>query len=43
MKSLAYALTFRAADRTLTGDDVSAIRAKVISLAERQLGAKLRG
>ena len=42
-KSLAYALTFRAADRTLTGDEVAAIRTKVISLAERQLGAKLRG
>ena len=42
-KSLAYALTFRSADRTLTGEEVAAVRAKVISLAERQLGAKLRG
>jgi phenylalanyl-tRNA synthetase beta chain len=42
-KSLAYALTFRAPDRTLTGEEVTAIRTKIIGLAERQLGAKLRG
>lgn len=42
-KSIAYALTFRAPDRTLTGEDVATVRTKIISLAERQLGAKLRG
>lgn len=42
-KSLAYALTFRAPDRTLTGEEVAAIRSKIVGLAERQLGARLRG
>lgn len=42
-RSLAFALTWRAPDRTLTGDEVASMRSKVISQADRQLGAKLRG
>ncbi len=42
-KSLAYALVFRASDRTLTGEEVAVVRAKIIAQAERQLGARLRG
>ena len=43
MKSLTFTVTYRAPDRTLTDGDVLAVRTKVIQLAERQTGAKLRG
>ena len=38
-KSLAYRLTFRAADRTLTTDEVSALRDKAVAAAAAQTGA----
>ncbi|EFA23190.1 phenylalanine--tRNA ligase, beta subunit [Bifidobacterium gallicum DSM 20093 = LMG 11596] len=41
MKSLAYAVTFRAADKTLTGEDTEAIRARIVEEAAK-LGAQLR-
>lgn len=41
-KSLAYALTYQTDERTLTDSDVAKIRKKIIALAERELGAKLR-
>ncbi|MEM9382478.1 MAG: hypothetical protein AAGB93_21170 [Planctomycetota bacterium] len=41
-KSLAYALTYRAADRTLTDQEVSKWQDKVLRQLERQLGAVLR-
>ncbi|MEU1502582.1 phenylalanine--tRNA ligase subunit beta [Streptomyces sp. NPDC005732] len=42
-KSLAYALRFRAADRTLTVDEASAARDAAVALAGEQVGAVLRG
>ncbi|MEU6659335.1 phenylalanine--tRNA ligase subunit beta [Streptomyces sp. NPDC046821] len=42
-KSLAYALRFRAADRTLTVDEASAARDSAVSLAAERTGAVLRG
>ncbi|MGW0836055.1 phenylalanine--tRNA ligase subunit beta [Streptomyces prunicolor] len=42
-KSLAYALRFRAADRTLTVDEASAARDAAVSLAGERVGAVLRG
>ncbi|MFF3908812.1 phenylalanine--tRNA ligase subunit beta [Streptomyces sp. NPDC001848] len=41
-KSLAYALRFRAADRTLTVDEASAARDAAIALAAERTGAVLR-
>jgi phenylalanyl-tRNA synthetase beta chain len=41
-KSLAYALTFQAPDRTLTDEDTRKLRAKIVSRLERELGAVLR-
>jgi phenylalanyl-tRNA synthetase beta chain len=41
-KSLAYALTYQAQDRTLTDKDAAAIRSKVVRRLEQELGAKLR-
>ncbi|EFV13990.1 phenylalanine--tRNA ligase subunit beta [Segniliparus rugosus] len=41
-KSLAYALTFRAADRTLTEDDASEARASALAEAAKRCGAELR-
>ncbi len=41
-KSLAYALTYRAPDRTLTDGDVAKVHQKIVRAAERVLGAKLR-
>lgn len=38
-KSLAYRLTFRATDRTLTTDEVSALRDKAVAAAAAQTGA----
>ncbi|MBL1107557.1 phenylalanine--tRNA ligase subunit beta [Streptomyces sp. 5-8] len=42
-KSLAYALRFRAADRTLTVDEASAARDAAVALAGERTGAVLRG
>ena len=41
-KSLAYRLTFRATDRTLTTDEVSALRDKAVAAAAAQSGATQR-
>jgi len=42
-KSLAYALRFRAADRTLTADEASAAREAAIAEAVARTGAAMRG
>ena len=42
-KSLAYALRFRADDRTLTVDEASAARDAAVALAAERTGAVLRG
>ncbi|MGW7267594.1 phenylalanine--tRNA ligase subunit beta [Streptomyces sp. NPDC054842] len=42
-KSLAYALRFRAADRTLTVDEATAARDAAVALAADRTGAVLRG
>jgi phenylalanyl-tRNA synthetase beta chain len=42
-RSLAYALRFRAPDRTLTIDEVSAARDSAVAEAGRRTGAVLRG
>ena len=41
-KSLAYALTFQADDRTLTDDDANRLRDKIVRRLEATLGATLR-
>jgi len=41
--SLALRLTFRAADRTLTDDEVSAVRAKITEVLTAEFDARLRG
>ncbi|MEU2350802.1 phenylalanine--tRNA ligase subunit beta [Modestobacter sp. NPDC049651] len=42
-KSLAYALTLRAPDRTLTGEEANAARDAALALATERTGAVLRG
>ena len=42
-KSLAYALTFRADDRTLTEDEASQWRMAAVDAAAKAVGASLRG
>ncbi|RZU28675.1 phenylalanyl-tRNA synthetase beta subunit [Streptomyces sp. BK022] len=42
-KSLAYALRFRAGDRTLTVDEASAARDAAVAVANERTGAELRG
>ncbi|GAA3241828.1 phenylalanine--tRNA ligase subunit beta [Dactylosporangium siamense] len=42
-KSLAYKLTFRAADRTLTGEEALAARDAAVAVAADRFGATLRG
>jgi phenylalanyl-tRNA synthetase beta chain len=42
-KSLAFALRFRAADRTLTEDEASAAREAAVACAAVRVGATLRG
>ena len=42
-KSLAYALTYQAPDRTLTDEDTKKLRGKIVGRLERELGATLRG
>jgi phenylalanyl-tRNA synthetase beta chain len=41
-KSLAYAFTYRAADKTLTDNDVNAAHAKVVEALKTQLKATVR-
>ncbi len=41
-KSLAYALTYQAEDRTLTDKEVAKVHQQIVNAAERQLGATLR-
>lgn len=41
-KSVAYSLTFRSADKTLTDDDVNPIVDKILKQLEEKLGAQLR-
>jgi len=42
-KSLAYTLTFSAADRTLTDKQVAKVQSKIVKRLEAGLGARLRG
>ena len=42
-KSLAYALTYQASDRTLTDEDTKKLRGKIVARLEGELGASLRG
>jgi phenylalanyl-tRNA synthetase beta chain len=42
-KSLAYALTFQAMDRTLSDADASKIRDKIVNRLRHEIGAELRG
>jgi phenylalanyl-tRNA synthetase beta chain len=41
-KSLAYSLTYQSADKTLTDNDVTQIRQRIIRHLDQELGAKLR-
>jgi phenylalanyl-tRNA synthetase beta chain len=41
-RSLAYALTLRAPDRTLTGEEAAAVRESAVAAAARRTGAALR-
>jgi len=41
-RSLAYALTYRAADRTLTDEEINPLQEAIIAGLEAELGAKLR-
>jgi phenylalanyl-tRNA synthetase beta chain len=42
-KSLAYALTFQAADRTLSDADASKVREKIVARLKREIGVEVRG
>ncbi|HHV29271.1 phenylalanine--tRNA ligase subunit beta [Acetivibrio mesophilus] len=42
MKSVAYSITFRASDRTLTDEDVGKAMTKILDGLKRNLGAELR-
>ena len=42
MKSMAYSLSFRASDRTLTDDEVSSKMETILTSLEKELGANLR-
>ena len=41
-KSVAYSITFRAADRTLTDDEVNAVMGKILESLKSELNAQLR-
>ena len=41
-KSLAYRLTYQAAERTLTDEEVAGIRQRIVDHLDQDLGAKLR-
>jgi len=42
MKSVAYSITFRASDRTLTDEEVGKAMTKILDGLKRNLGAELR-
>ena len=42
-KSMAYTLTYRAADRTLTGEEVERAHGKLVAKVEKACGAEVRG
>jgi phenylalanyl-tRNA synthetase beta chain len=42
-RSLAYRLAFRAPDRTLNDEALTRVRAKIVRLLEREVGAAIRG
>ncbi|HHW47577.1 MAG TPA: phenylalanine--tRNA ligase subunit beta [Clostridiaceae bacterium] len=42
MKSVAYSITFRAEDRTLTDDDINKVMDKILNNLKYKLGAQLR-
>jgi phenylalanyl-tRNA synthetase beta chain len=42
-KSLAYSLTLRAPDRTLSGEEAATVRGDVVASVESRVGAQLRG
>ena len=42
-RSLAYKLTFRAPDRTLTDEDVAPVREQIVARLASELGGELRG
>lgn len=42
LKSLAYSLTYQAADRTLSDKDVAQLRQRIVRRLEQELGARLR-
>lgn len=42
-KSLAYAISFQANDRTLSDSDVTKVREKIIARLKREIGAEVRG
>ena len=42
-RSLAFALTFRAPDRTLTDEDVAPVRERIVGALRERLGGELRG
>ena len=42
-KSLAYALTFQASDRTLSDADASKVREKIVARLKREIDAQVRG
>ncbi len=42
-KSLAYALTFQAMDRTLSDADATKVREKIVARLKREMGAEVRG
>jgi phenylalanyl-tRNA synthetase beta chain len=41
-KSLAYSITYQAADKTLTDEQVAKVRNRIIQKLEKELGAQLR-
>jgi len=42
-KNLAFAIRYRAADRTLTDDEVTRVHGALVAALEREVGAELRG
>ena len=41
-KSVAYSVTFRASDRTLTDEEITEVFNKILKTLEKNLGAQLR-
>ena len=41
-KSVAYSVTYRAADRTLVDDEINSVFSKTVKRLETELGAQLR-